>query len=167
MAFPILALPVSPQPLKVNKLDKFKVTTAIALALTAVIVPISQKEKNPCRVEIAYPHVSTYFARKTGVDVVKVNAYSVCNRPHSRVTLTVRLWKEETVFKKIVAETISRHPGTLRANERFYNQETFAFCKSKNETLYYGIAYAKAFIDGKWHFATHKLDISTPVKCGT
>jgi hypothetical protein len=140
MAIPILALLVSPQPLEVNKLDKFKVTTAIALALTVVVVPFSQKEKNPCRVEVAYPHVSTYFARKTGVEVVKVNAYSVCNRPHSRVTLTVQLWKDEAVFRKMVMETISRHPGTLRANEKFYNQDTFAFCKSTNETLYYGVA---------------------------
>lgn len=167
MAVPILSLLVSPQPLKVNKPNRFKATTAIALAITAVIVPISQKEKNPCRVKIAYPHISTHFAVKKGVDVVKVNAYSVCNRPHSRVTLTVQLWKEELVFKKMLLETISRHPGTLRANEKFYNQETFEFCKSSKETLYYGVAYAKAFIDGKWQFAAHKLDFSTPVKCGT
>lgn len=167
MAVPILSLLISPQPLKVNKPHRFQATTAIVLAVTAVIVPISQKEKNPCRVEIAYPHISTYFASKKGVDVVKVNAYSVCNRPHSRVTLTVQLWKEESVFKKMLLETITRHPGTLRANEKFYNKDTFEFCKSDSETLYYGVAYAKAFIDGKWQFAAHKLDLSTPVKCGT
>lgn len=167
MAIPILSLLVSPQPLKVNKSNRFKATTAIALALTAVITPISQKEKSPCRVEIAYPHVSTYFARKTGMDVVKVNAYSICNRPHSRVTLTVQLWKEEAVFKKMVVQTISRHPGTLLSNEKFYNKDTFAFCKSKSGTLYYGMAFSKAFIDGKWHFAAHKLVLTTPIKCGT
>lgn len=167
MAIPILSLLVSPQPLRMKSQNKVKVTTAVMLMLSAVVIPLSQKDKNPCRVEIEYPHISSYFVKNSGFNAVKVNAYSVCDRPHSRVSVTVELWKEEALFKKRIKKTIARHVGLLTPNEKFYNQKTFVRCKSSKKTLYFGVAYAKALIVGKWHFAAHKLDISIPVDCGT
>lgn len=167
MGIPIQSSLACLQHLWMMNSNKMAFATASVLALAAVILPVSEKEKSLCRVQASRPHISTFFAERNGLNALKINAYSVCDRPHSRVTITVELWKEETVFKKRIKKTIARHVGFLAPNERFYNQKTFVVCKTSRKSLYYGVAYAKALIDGEWHFATHKIAISIPINCGT
>ena len=48
------------------------------------------------------------------------------------------------------------------------NFDTYVYCKNRETTSYYGIAYSKAFIEGKWQYARHVLSrIINPIDCGT
>lgn len=143
---------------------------AASLAITTFTFVSLQdrKPKNPCRIEVSYPHISTNIDERQGIRAVKVNAYSICNRPHSRITLRVQLWKENKVFNELLIQTIAREPKLLPAGKRFYNESTFVPCLNFRETKFYGVAYGKAMIDGKWFFAQHKLEVDMPsIQCGT
>ncbi len=99
---------------------------------------------------------------------MKVNAFSTCNRPHSRVSLTVQLWKENRLLKEMLIQTVERHPKLVSAGMRVYNEGTFVPCLNFQSSHYYGVAYAKAMINGKWHFARSQLEIEIPpLNCGT
>jgi hypothetical protein len=136
-------------------------------SLTAVAVQVS-KPKNPCRIEVSVPHISTFISKRQGIRAVKVNAFSTCNRPHSRVSLSVQLWKENLLFKEMLIQTVERNPKLVPAGMRIYNEATFIPCLNFDSTQYYGIAYAKTIIDGKWHFARSQLEIEIqPLNCGT
>jgi hypothetical protein len=166
MGIPILAFLATPQHSDMkNKKTAAGLSVLIASAL--LLVPALKKEKDPCRVDLGTPHISTHLAEREGLAAVKVNAFSICNRPHSRVTLTVELWKEETIFKKRLRKTVTRNRGLIPPNEKFKNENTFVPCRDNSETLYFAKAYGKALIDGVWHFAADKSEISIPIKCGT
>lgn len=139
----------------------------LLIAASLIAVPIATKDSHPCRVSVGHPHISKFIVRNNGFLAVKVNAYSKCNRPHSRVTLTVELWKEELVFKKRIRMTVARHSGEIPAGEKFRNLGTFVRCNSDSKTLYFAKAYAKAWIDDEWQFAADKNEKSIPVFCGT
>ncbi|MDP1852362.1 MAG: hypothetical protein Q8K48_08130 [Candidatus Planktophila sp.] len=98
--------------------------TALLLVITTLIGNHSaeaQSTKLPCRIEISIAHISKNLWIKTGKRAVKVDAFSRCHSPQSKVTFS-----------------------------------------------YYGIAYSKAFIEGKWQYARHVLlRIINPIDCGT
>ena len=166
MGIPILAFLVAPQTMEMKN-KKIAAGLSVLIASALLIVPSLKKDKEPCRVDLGKLHISTHFAEREGFAAVKVNAFSICNRPHSRVTLTVELWKEETIFKKRLRKTVTRNRGLIPPNEKFMNEKTYVPCKSNSETLYFAKAYGKALIDGVWHFAADKSEISIPIKCGT
>lgn len=166
MGIPILALLVSPQTTKMKK-KKLATGVTILVASAVLVAPVLKKEKIPCRVEVGRLHISTFLEEREGLVAVKVNAFSICNRPHSKVTLTVELWKEEIIFKKKIRKTVMVNPGLVPANQKFWNENTYVPCNSAAETLYFAKAYGKALIDGVWHFAADKSEKSVPIKCGT
>ena len=132
------------------------------------ILAIKAKSKPLCRIEVSYPHISTSLVKNKGIRAVKVNAYSTCNRPHSTIRLTVEIWKEGLFLKEKLVSTTERRSAPIPAYERFYNNSTFIPCQNRELTRYYGVAYAKALIDDKWHYARDQLDIEFKViPCGT
>ncbi len=126
------------------------------------------RPKPPCRIEIGQPHISSWALAKYGYRAVKVNAFSKCNVPQSKVTLTVEIWKEVTFGSSLVARTVVKSPRVTPPGSKVENFETLRRCESYDETKFYGIAYAKAFIQGKWQIArdTYSLNIK-PLACGT
>lgn len=142
--------------------------SALAISsLTAMAAQVS-KPKNPCRIEISFPHISTNISERRGIREVKVNAFSTCNYPHSRISLSVQLWKENRLFKQMLLETVERQPNLVPSGVRLYNEGTFLPCLNYNSTKYYGIAFGKAMINGKWHFARSELKVEIPpLRCGT
>ena len=166
MGIPILAFSVSPQNMDMRYGKSFA-GVSVVLVSALLIAPMVKKEKDPCRVELGVPHISTHLAERKGLTAVKVNAFSICDKPHARVSLTVELWKEETIFKKRIRKSVARHQEMLRPNEKFFNEKTYVPCKFGAETLYFAKAFGKALIDGVWHFAANKSEVSIPVKCGT
>lgn len=166
MGIPILAFLAKPQH---SDMKNKKAATGITILIAASVlaIPLVTNDASQCKVSIGYPHISKFIQRNNGYLAVKVNAYSKCNRPHSRVTLTVELWKEELVFKKRIRKTVARHLQEIPAGEKFRNLGTFVRCNSDAKTLYFAKAYAKAWIDGKWQFAADKSKVSIPVFCGT
>jgi hypothetical protein len=84
------------------------------------------------------------------------------------VTLTVELWKAGLPLDHFVFKTITRSPGVISPRVHVENFDTYVFCKNNKPTSWYGVAYSKAFIGGKWQFARHVLsEKSVPIKCGT
>ena len=99
---------------------------------------------------------------------MKVDAFSRCQSPQSKVTLTVELWKTGEFLNHFVYSTVKRSIGITSPRDQVENFDTYAFCKNRETTSYYGIAYSKAFIEGKWQYARHVLSrIINPIDCGT
>jgi hypothetical protein len=148
-------------------------TAIFVLLLSAVsqdsqAVEPSKKPKPPCRIQISHAHISGWILKNKGYRAVKVDAFSRCNVPQSRVTLTVEIWKLGSFGKIEVTRSVVKSPGVTYPGRDVENFETSRRCKSVKETKYFGVAYAKAFIQGKWQFAsdTYSLDIK-PLACGT
>lgn len=156
------------------KFQKF-LALASSLAIFAVGLPPiadaiepSKKPKPPCRIQISQAHISDWILEHRGFRAVKVDAFSRCNVPQSKVTLTVEIWKNGTFGKINVARSVVKNPGVTHPGRDVENFGTWRRCKSLKLTKYYGVAFAKAFIQGKWQIAsdTYSLQI-TPLACGT
>ena len=128
----------------------------------------SESVKAPCRIEVSLAHISKYISLKTGKQAVKVDAFSKCNVVQRKVTLTVELWKVGKIRNHLVVLRAKRSPGITLPGRQVENFNAFAFCKNYELTNYYGVAYSKAFIAGKWQFARHVLSLEIiPLECGT
>ena len=169
MAIPILSL------LTIHQYSEMKKQYSVVILLATLTVGSvgaftiqESKGKNPCRIHLSYPHISTNLTERQGIQAVKVNAYSVCNRPHSKISLSVQLWKENLVFKELLLETVAREPRLVPAGKRFYNENTFVPCLNRESTKYFGVAFGKALIQGKWYVARDEIEVEIPpLKCGT
>jgi len=156
------------------------ISTKVSLMVFILIIPFSgilqplnanepsKKPKPPCRIQISHAHISSWIFKHNGYRAVKVDAFSRCNVPQSKVTLTVEIWKQGTFGNIEVARTVVKSPRVTLPGRDVENFETLRRCKSFKETKYFGVAYAKAFIQGKWQFAsdTYSLIIK-PLACGT
>jgi len=140
----------------------------LGISQASQVVEPSKKPKPPCRIQISQAHISRSVLETNGYRAVKVDAFSKCNLPQSKVTLTVEIWKKGTFGSVRVARTVTRSPGTTSVGKNVENFNTWRRCISFTDSSYFGIAYAKAFIQGKWQFAkdTYSLDIK-PLACGT
>lgn len=124
--------------------------------------------KSPCRIQVDQPHISTNLLRKENRRVVKVNAFSICNVPHSNVSLTVELWKEGLLVNHLVRRSEIESTGVIFPGDKVTNAQTFQFCRNSRSTKYFGVAYSKALIKGVWHYARHALkNKNTDLRCGT
>lgn len=155
-------------------MQNLKITTTVGatflLAITFFGIQSASpaSPKLPCRIEVSNAHISKDVWIKTGKRAVKVDAFSTCHLPQSKVTLTVELWKTGQPFNHLVLKTITRSPGVTSPRVRVVNFNTYAFCKNGDLTSWYGVAYSKAFIGGKWQFARHVLSQKIePIECGT
>lgn len=155
-------------------MQNLKISTAASVTFLFAITFLSLQTANPtspklpCRIEISNAHISKDVWIKTGKRAVKVDAFSTCHLPQSKVTLTVELWKTGQPFNHFVFKTITRSPGVTSPRVRVENFNTYIFCKNRDLTFWYGVAYSKAFIGGKWQFARHVLSQKIePIECGT
>ena len=155
-------------------MHNLKISTAASVTFLFVITFLGIQTANPaspklpCRIEVSNAHISKDVWIKTGKRAVKVDAFSTCHLPQSRVTLTVELWKTGQPFNHFVFKTITRSPGVTSPRVRVENFNTYIFCKNRDLTFWYGVAYSKAFIGGKWQFARHVLSQKIePIECGT
>jgi len=127
-----------------------------------------KEPKPPCRLQITNAHLSTFIFEKQGLRAVKVNASSICNIPQSNVTVTVELWKTGLLGNHLVRRRTFYSAGTTLPNSRLNNFLTFKRCKDRDLTQYFGIAYSKAFIAGRWQYARHtQTKKIIPLNCGT
>jgi hypothetical protein len=136
--------------------------------LTVSTADSAKKLKAPCRIQIGQAHISKSVFVTNGVRAVKVNASSICNVPQSRVSLTVEIWKHGKFGNLFVASTDTRSPSITYPGNQVDNFDTWRRCKNSEKTLYFGKAFAKAFIQGKWQFASDTYSLKPqPLKCGT
>jgi len=140
----------------------------LGISQASQAVEPSKKPKPPCRIQISQAHISRSVLETNGYRAVKVDAFSKCNVPQSKVKLTVEIWKKGTFGNIRVALTVTRSPGTTNPDKNVENFNTWRRCISFTNSSYFGIAYAKAFIEGKWQLAkdSYSLDVK-PLACGT
>lgn len=124
--------------------------------------------KTKCFIEIQNAHISTSILEQQGRLAVKVNATSRCNVPQSEVVLTVKIFKEGFGAPHLVAQRSTRAEDPKSKGLLVRNQFTFAYCKNNTKSKYFGVASARAKIDGKSYFTPPTWSEKTlELECGT
>ena len=136
--------------------------------LASAATPKPKEVKASCRIEIDNAHISASLLKNRKLKYVKVNARSTCNVYQQRVTLTVEIYKTGKLSNQLVRtfETKEGLPSSSGLVVKMNN--ALVRCRNTRETAYYGIAYAKALINGKWQYAgkTYSKSIIL-LNCGT
>ena len=121
-----------------------------------------------CHIRMHDPHISEYMKIKTGVDYVKANAESKCNRFQSKVILTVQIYKLTRFGDQFITQRSTKMNAPQSSGLKVVNEGTMRRCKDISPTFFYAIAFAKAVIDGQWQYAGKTRSENTvELRCGT
>ena len=130
----------------------------------AVVTPPATK----CNIRVDDPHISKYILRTRGYLAVKVNARSICDKAMRNLELNVEIYKVGLFRDYLVGEEKVQIQGLIYANKVIKNEITYAKCRSQKPSKYYGIAFARAVIDGKFKKTLRVTSAKTiSLKCGT
>jgi hypothetical protein len=148
--------------------------TIFFIPLLAIVPPTagaSKQQRAPkplCRLEVQKAHLSTTLREKERREVVKVNVLSICNIQQTKVLITLEIRKKgefgDTSYGPFTnPQLVSANSGlTVKLQNKYVD------CKSSKLTEWFGVAYSKAFINGKWQFAgwtqSPKVEL---LPCGT
>lgn len=161
-----------------RKISKFKVNAlasfTVFLALFACPCPATasdlpkQVKKAICRIEIDNAHISRHELDFKGRRAVIVKARSICNVVQEQVTLTVNIYKVEK-FGHPMLDSVSTDPLDPKSTGKIVtNYKNSIDCLNYKRTKFYGIAYARALINGKWNYAGRTRSLKTiEINCGT
>ena len=158
--------------LKKRTLTIFLITILGILRLVPYVssasTPKPREIKASCRIEIDNAHISASLLKNRKLKYVKVNARSICNVYQQRVTLTVEIFKAGKLSNQLV-KTFSTKEGLPSSSGLVVKMNNAVVrCRNTNQTAYYGIAYAKALINGKWQYAGRTYSKSIILLgCGT
>ena len=128
------------------------------------------KPKSPkaiCRIEIDDAHISTSVLRNSGTRVVKVNAKSICNVRQERVSLTLEIYKVGR-YSNYLMHRSKTNPNSLKSAGLVVKiKDSKVLCVNSKVSSYFGIAFARAFIQGRWQYAgkTRSLNV-IKLNCG-
>jgi len=137
-------------------------------ALASAETPKPKEIKASCRIEIDNAHKSTSLLKNRKLKYVKVNARSICNVYQQRVTLTVEIYKTGKLSNQLVRSFATKEGLSSSSGFVVKMNNAVIRCRNTRETAYYGIAYAKALIKGKWQYAGRtRSKIIEPLACGT
>jgi hypothetical protein len=158
--------------LKKHSLLFFLVTVLGILQLvpnvSSAATPKPQEIKASCRIEIDNAHISASLLKNRKLKYVKVNARSICNVYQQRVTLTVEIYKTGKFSNQLVRSFRTKEGLPSFSGFIVKMNNAVVRCRNTRETDYYGIAYAKALINGKWQFAGRtRSKIIELLACGT
>ena len=137
-------------------------------SFSATPISASRLPKASCRIEIGDAHISTSIFKHQGVRVVKVNANSICNVLQSQVTLVLEIYRTGQLTDHLMHHA-QTNPSSPSSNGLTVSiQDAKLACVNSISSSYYGIVYAKALIQGRWHYAgrTRSLHI-VKLNCGT
>jgi hypothetical protein len=143
--------------------------TIIMLSVSASAADSAEPLKKPiCRIEIDNAHISRHELKFGSRRAVIVKARSICNVVQEQVTLTVNIYKVEK-FGHPMLESISTDPLDPKSTGKVVtNYKNSIDCLNYKRTKFYGIAYAKALINGKWNYAGRTRSVKTiEINCGT
>ena len=137
-------------------------------ALASAETPKPKEIKASCRIEIDNAHISTSLLKNRKLKYVKVNARSICNVYQQRVTLTVEIYKTGKLSNQLVRSFATKEGLSSSSGFVVKMNNAVIRCRNTRETAYYGIAYAKALINGKWQYAGRTYSKSIILlDCGT
>lgn len=137
-------------------------------ALASSETPKPKEVKASCRIEIDNAHISASLLKNRKLKYVKVNARSICNVYQQRVTLTVEIFKKEKLSNQLVRSFATKEGLSSSSGFVVKMNNAVIRCRNTRETAYYGVAYAKALINGKWQYAGRTYSKSIILlDCGT
>ena len=155
----------------------FRPTLILALVILAFISSprvaqaMPTKNRPPpllCHIRIHDPHISEYMKVKIGIDYVKANAESKCNRHQSKVILTVQIFKLTRFGDEFITQKSTKMNAPQSSGLKVVNEGTMRRCKNSTPTFFYAVAFAKAVIDGQWQYAGKTRSENTvELRCGT
>lgn len=121
-----------------------------------------------CRLEVQNAHLSSTLRKLEMREVVKVNVSSICNVQQTRVLITLEIHKKgefgDHVYGPFVNQQIPRFNSGLIVKL----QDKYVDCRSSSLSKWFGIAYSRAFIAGRWQFAGKTQSPKVEVlPCGT
>jgi hypothetical protein len=134
---------------------------------SATPAPSPRYPKAFCRIEIDNAHISTSVLRNSGIRVVKVNAKSICNVRQERVSLTLEIYKVGR-FSNYLMHRSQTNPNSLKSAGLVVKiQDSKVLCVNSKASSYFGVAFAKAIIQGSWQYAgkTRSLNV-IKLNCG-
>jgi hypothetical protein len=144
-------------------------TTIIMPSVSASAADTTEPPKKPiCRIEIDNAHISRHELKFGSRRAVIVKARSICNVVQAEVTLTVNIYKVEK-FGHPMLNSVSTDPLDPKSTGKVVtNYKNSIDCLNYKRTKFYGIAYAKALINGKWNYAGRTRSLKTiEINCGT
>lgn len=133
-------------------------------------IPIVKPNPSPlvCHIRIHDPHISEYMLMKLGINYVKANAESKCNRFQTKVILTVQIFKLTKFGDEFITQKSTKMNAPQSSGLRVVNEGTMRRCKNSTPSFYYAIAFSKAVIDGQWQYAGKTRSEGTvELPCGT
>ena len=143
-------------------LKKIRLSVVLALVLISTLSPTSNSAspttlprtpKATCRIEVDDAHISTSILKNRGIRVVKVNAKSICNVRQERVSLTLEIYKVGR-YSNYLMHRSQTNPNSLKSAGLVVKiQDSKVLCVNSKASSYFGVAFAKAFIQGKWQYA--------------
>ena len=143
-------------------------TSQLVLNVSSAATPKPQEIKASCRIEIDNAHISASLLKNRKLKYVKVNARSICNVYQQRVTLTVEIYKTGKLSNQLVRSFATKEGLSSSSGFVVKMNNAVIRCRNTRETAYYGIAYAKALINGKWQYAGRTYSKSIILlDCGT
>ena len=129
-------------------------TASVLIVASASAATLKPKAPKPaCRIELDNAHISTTLLEKRQHRYVKVNAWSVCNIPQVRVTLTLEIYKTKLFGNELIEQFETEEFLPKSSGLKVAIKDAAIECKNRRVTRYFGIVYAKAFIGGKWQYA--------------
>lgn len=134
---------------------------------SATPAPKPQAPKAICRIEIDDAHISTSILRNSGIRVVKVNAKSICNVRQERVSLTLEIYKVGR-YSNYLMHRSQTNPNSLKSAGLVVKiLDSKVLCINSKASSYFGVAFSKAFIQGRWQYAgkTRSLNV-IKLNCG-
>lgn len=143
-------------------------TSSICLGPASASDLPKQVKKPICRIEIDNAHISRHELKFGSRRAVIVKARSICNVVQEQVTLTVNIYKVEK-FGNPLLKSVSTDPNRSSSFGRVIkNYDNLVDCENYKRTRFYGVAYAKALINGKWNYAGRTRSLQTiEINCGT
>jgi hypothetical protein len=129
----------------------------------------NDSKKADCRIEVDNAHISNSLFKHRLENWVKIDSKSICNVYQQRVTLTLSFYKKGALGDHLVGHTFMTNE-LARTSSGFIVEikNAAVHCKDSRPTIYYGIAYAKALINGTWQYAGKtKSPREIILACGT
>lgn len=130
--------------------------------------PNPKIRKAICRIEIDNAHISRHELKFGSRRAVIVKARSVCNVVQQQVSLTVNIYKVERFGHPLLVSRVTDPLESTSSGKIIRNYDALVDCKNFKRTKFYGVAYAKALINGQWNYAGRTRSLKTiEINCGT
>ncbi len=125
--------------------------------------------KPECRLEVDDAHISTTLSKHRKINAVKVNVKSICNVSQSQVLITLEIHKKGELGDHVYGPFTNMDSKNSNSGLEVDLNDIFVICTNKIPTIWFGIAFAKAFIAGKWQYAgkTESPHPLRAINCGT